>query len=110
MGAQPLSAYTSFGIGGEAELVFLTCKQQIYEALSGGCVILGRGTNVLASDRGVRETVVVNKLNVATFEGETVYAESGVSLISLCAMCAERCLSGLEWACGIPALSEALWL
>ncbi len=102
MGAQPLSAYTSFGIGGEAELVFLTCKQQIYEALSGGCVILGRGTNVLASDRGVRETVVVNKLNVATFEGETVYAESGVSLISLCAMCAERCLSGLEWACGIP--------
>lgn len=102
MGRVVLGGYTSFGIGGEAEAVILRSRADIPEALTGGEIILGRGTNVLVSDDGVPGKVVINRLNTVVFDGTRVYAESGVCLISLAAMCCERGLSGLEWACGIP--------
>lgn len=97
-----LSSYTSFGIGGEADIVAIHDPEEAADALKDDCIILGRGTNVLASDRGSERKVIVNRLGTLTFDGEYVYAGSGVMLITLCAACAERCLGGIEWACGVP--------
>lgn len=99
-----LSAYTSLGIGGEAEIEEIRRVSEIPAAFDvEKYFVLGRGTNVLCSDGGLGERVILNRLTTVTFDGNRVYAESGVGLITLCSMCAERSLGGLEWACGIPA-------
>ena len=77
-------------------------REQIPEVLTTCGVILGRGTNVLISDDGVTDRVAINRISTVVFDGTHVYAGSGASLASLAAMCCERGLSGLEWACGIP--------
>ena len=97
-----LSAYTSFGIGGEADIAVIHDLEDAAAVLKDDCIILGRGTNVLASDKGSGKKVVVNRLGTLTFDGEHVYAGSGVTLVTLCAACAERGLGNMEWACGIP--------
>lgn len=99
----PLSRLTSLGVGGEAVVEDVKSACEAVRVLSrGDCVVLGNGTNVLFPDRGLTETVVVSRLKTTVFDGERVYAESGVPLIGLCAASLERSLSGLEWACGIP--------
>lgn len=96
-----LSEYTSFGIGGGADVYFLRDHDDA-ELLSRPHVILGRGTNVLVSDRGCALPVVVNRLRGVRFDGCEAWAASGEPLASLARECAARSLSGLEWACGIP--------
>lgn len=70
--------------------------------------ILGGGSNVLVSDRGIRGLVLKNQLRrvevVDPGESEEVLlvAESGASLSKLARTCARRGLRGLEWAASIP--------
>lgn len=126
---EPLSAHTSFRIGGNAALtVWPTGRAQLVLVLSlwrdlgDGCplCVLGKGSNVLASDRGFCGLVVITTKakRVAFAEDEAedraafrrdatycqVYAECGASLTALSYTCGspERELSGLEFACGIP--------
>ncbi len=126
---EPLSAHTSFRIGGKAALcVFPTGRAQLISVLSfwrelgDDCpiCILGNGTNVLVADRGFlglaiittrAKRVVFEEDNVpdrATFRREQVfcrvYAECGASLtgLALTASKPDRELSGLEFAYGIP--------
>lgn len=96
-----LMEFTSFGIGGEAEIFPLLDADRADEALSVPSIVIGRGTNVLAGER-IERRVVINRLCDMRFCGETVYAESGVTLARLSAEAAKRGLSGLEWAAGIP--------
>lgn len=68
-------------------------------------LILGSGSNVLVSDRGVRELVVLNRAKKVHFIREpqlSVWVESGVNFGRLAREAAEHGLSGLEWAGGIP--------
>lgn len=68
--------------------------------------ILGGGSNVLVSDRGVRGLVILNKAKRIRFNEmsqiPTVWAESGANLGLVARQAAQRGLSGLEWAAGIP--------
>ena len=68
--------------------------------------ILGGGSNVLVSDRGVRGLVILNKAKRIRFDdtsqSPTVWAESGANLGLVARQAAQRGLSGLEWAAGIP--------
>jgi UDP-N-acetylmuramate dehydrogenase len=68
--------------------------------------ILGSGSNLLISDRGVREAVVVNhahniKIN-SKYEQITAWAESGALMVTLGRQLALRGLTGMEWAATIP--------
>ena len=94
--------YTSLKIGGRAEIFVLDRVDKILSAFAEKCVILGKGTNVLVSDKGISERVVVNRLRGISFDKNYVTVMSGESLPYLCGECAKRGLSGLEWACGIP--------
>lgn len=96
-----LSGFTTFGIGGKAkDIIVATSREQLIDLSYG--IILGRGSNVLASDAGVDEVVVINRFEQITQKGGVVYAGSGTRLPVLAAVTAEQGLSGLEWAIGIP--------
>lgn len=97
-----IADYTSLKIGGRAEIFILDSEDKISSAFAEKCVVLGKGTNVLVSDKGIAERVVINRLRGISFDKNFVTVASGESLPNLCRECAKRSLSGLEWACGIP--------
>jgi UDP-N-acetylmuramate dehydrogenase len=68
--------------------------------------ILGGGSNVLVSDRGIRGLVLLNRARKVRFEVNRtppmVWAESGANFGLIARQAAQHGLSGLEWAAGIP--------
>ena len=81
-----LSQYTTLGVGGESKVRILTDEREVEEALKGNPFVLGRGSNVLISDRGLEGITVINRLCSVTVDGVKVTAQSGLSLPSLSAM------------------------
>jgi UDP-N-acetylmuramate dehydrogenase len=106
----PLREYTSFHIGGPADVlveptdvedVVRLAKQTHKQKLP--IFVLG-GTNVLVRDKGIRGVVVsLAKLRAIKEEpGSILYAEGGVGMPTLIGYAIRRSLAGLEWAAGIP--------
>jgi UDP-N-acetylmuramate dehydrogenase len=106
----PLKEYTSFHIGGPADVlvepadvedVVRLAKQTHEQKLP--IFVLG-GTNLLVRDKGIRGVVVsLAKLRAIKEEpGSVLYAEGGVGMPTLIAHAIRRSLAGLEWAAGIP--------
>lgn len=109
----PLERYTAARLGGAADLLIeVDTVQELSEALRLAttlgieAVVLGGGSNILVSDRGIRGLVIVNRARQVRFDeqGEppTVWAESGANLGLVARMAAQRGLAGLEWAVSIP--------
>ncbi len=107
----PLRDYTSFKIGGNADvLVFPDSASQILAVIefakkSGIPVfVLGKGSNLLVSDEGLRG-IVINTCRMDKIElidETTIFCQCGVSLTRLCRFALENSLEGLEFAFGIP--------
>lgn len=108
-----LSRYTSARVGGKAD-VFISVRSAgelvqtvsyLWE-LNAPFLMLGGGSNMLVSDAGVREVVIYNRAREVNFDQAaypvSVWAESGVNLGLVARQAANRGLSGLEWAAGIP--------
>jgi UDP-N-acetylmuramate dehydrogenase len=106
---EPLAKHTSARIGGPAD-AFLIARNadelEIAAALawkhSEALFILGGGSNILISDKGMRGLVVHNQAEEVQIDGVDVLAESGASTIHLARRCAQQGLAGLEWAIGVP--------
>lgn len=109
----PLNRYTSARVGGVAELFLtVTNSQQLEKAVTMAYqkylpyFILGGGSNILVSDRGIKGLVIMNKAREVKFRhiGSRVIctAESGMNLSSLARQCIAKGLGGLEWAVGVP--------
>lgn len=107
---EPLAGYTTWQIGGPADL-FLTpksseeCAKALKHAGKLGVKVtfLGWGSNVLVADSGIRGLVITTRdMNRISWQGEWVESEAGVFLPALCREAAERGLSGLEFATGVP--------
>ncbi len=108
-----LARYTSARTGGLAE-VFLSVKTahelqtavELAHAQRIPYFILGGGSNILVSDKGVSGLVILNKAKQVTFRhtgiGVICTAESGMNLSSLARQCIAKGLGGLEWAIGVP--------
>ena len=107
---EPMSEHTSFKIGGPADIfLWVDNENQLIEAirelkeLGIPCFILGKGSNLLVSDKGIEGAVIsLAKLNKIEIKGQTLKAQSGASLAKACIAAAEQSLSGLEFAFGIP--------
>ncbi|MBR5236382.1 MAG: UDP-N-acetylmuramate dehydrogenase [Clostridia bacterium] len=107
----PMKDYTSFQIGGPADVLiqpenidaFLACRK-ILQKTHIPCHIIGAGSNLLVGDKGVRGAVIrlSKPFNTITREGNNLIADAGVSLARLAAFALEAGLSGLEFASGIP--------
>lgn len=108
---EPLSRHTSYRIGGPAA-VYLEPETEagVVAALNWlgqarvPYFILGQGTNVLVSDRGVAAVVVSTSrgLKEVRIEGRRMVAGSGVLLTKLSHLAERAGLSGLEFAISIP--------
>jgi UDP-N-acetylmuramate dehydrogenase len=107
---EPLRDFTSFHIGGPADVFVLPADVEdlcllVKQARSVKVplFVIG-GTNLLVRDGGLRGIVVnLSKLNGITDEpGHVIYAEGGVGMPTLMKHAISRSLSGLEWAAGIP--------
>lgn len=106
-----MSRHTTFRIGGPADCfvmpetveeigqVIMSCK-----AFGVPFFILGNGSNLLVSDKGIEGVViqVFRNLENFTIEGNVVKAQAGVMLSRLGNAIKEAGLTGFEFASGIP--------
>lgn len=108
---EPMSAHTSFQIGGPADVLIAPASlNELKVSLAWvrrhgiPVTIIGNGTNLLVRDKGIRGLVVkiAGNLSAVSFRGTNVTAEAGLPLADLSRIAAERGLTGLEFACGIP--------
>ena len=106
----PLREYTSFKIGGPADVVVepadiedVCLVVQQARAHKIPLFVLG-GTNLLIRDGGLRGIVVsLARLRAIKEEpGFVLYAEGGVGMPTLIGHAIRHSLAGLEWAAGIP--------
>ncbi len=106
----PLKEYTSFHIGGLADVLVEPVDEEnvvrlVAQAQSRKLpmFVLG-GTNLLIRDKGIRGLAVsLAQLRAVREEpGSVLYAEGGVGMPTLIGYAVRRSLAGLEWAAGIP--------
>jgi UDP-N-acetylmuramate dehydrogenase len=109
----PLSGYTAARIGGPADaLVIVRSADELAQAaeklwkMDEPFLLLGGGSNVLVSDKGVRGVVIINRARLVKFnsraEPSSVHAESGVTPNDIAQRAARLGLAGFEWAASLP--------
>ncbi len=118
---EPISAHTSFKIGGGADVWFepedeSDLKRAVLFAKKNRIpfLIIGNGSNILAKDAGFKGIMInlkdarFKKINLT---GTAVYAGAGFSLPKLVNLCCNAGLSGLESLVGIPGtLGGAIYM
>ncbi|EXX91694.1 UDP-N-acetylenolpyruvoylglucosamine reductase [Paenibacillus darwinianus] len=106
-----LADYTTWKIGGPADVLIVPSgKQELLSAVrllqASGVpwTNLGRGSNMLVSDKGIRGVVIKpgEGLDYARFEGNRAIAGAAFSFIKLSVLAGKEGLTGLEFAGGIP--------
>ncbi|MGC1375462.1 MAG: UDP-N-acetylmuramate dehydrogenase [Anaerolineales bacterium] len=107
-----LAPYTSARIGGPADALVTAHSADELAQVAQTCwehalsfTLLGGGSNVLVSDKGVRGVVILNRAKSVEFRAgaqSTIRAESGVVFSNLAHRAAAKGLSGLEWAIAVP--------
>jgi UDP-N-acetylmuramate dehydrogenase len=108
--AEPLSAHTSLGVGGRADLVRLPDVQrlpELAEYLHRRGVrwrVLGGGTNLLVVDEGLDDVILqlVREPDGLRFEGQRVEVPAAASLGTVVMESAKRNLGGMEGLIGVP--------
>lgn len=108
---EPMARHTTFRIGGPADyFVELGSIEQIRAAIQ-VCreenlpwFVLGRGSNLLVSDKGYRGVIlsIYKDFQKTEIQGETVTVQAGVLLTTLSGKVLDASLIGLEFASGIP--------
>ena len=108
---EPLSKHTTFQIGGPADLFLLPEDEKQIAGAIKLCkeenvpfFILGKGSNLLVSDKGYQGVIIKLAENFSRIEieGNKVTAQSGASLSDMATCIADSSLAGFEFASGIP--------
>lgn len=110
--SEPMRKHTTFRVGGEADFFVMPTIAQIPEVVSLvkecelALTVIGNGSNLLVGDRGIRGVVLElgNHANALSIDPQSavVEAEAGVLLSVVANQAARACLTGLEFAAGIP--------
>lgn len=108
----PMSQLTTFRIGGAADIllepesikqlisVLKACQRQQIPYM-----MMGKGSNMLVTDKGIRGAVICLGQRFARLElrnDTTIYASAGVNMSKLASFAQEHGLTGLEFCYGIP--------
>ena len=108
---EPMRKHTTWKIGGPADCMFIPkAKEQLAAAIAimsrhgVPWMVLGRGSNTLVTDKGIRGVVIKlgEGFDWVRFDGDKVQAGGAYSFVSLSMMAAKQGLTGLEFAAGIP--------
>jgi len=115
---EPLAPYTTFRIGGPADLMYnATTADDLANAvlsareLNVNYFVLGLGANILIGDKGFRGLVIRNTSNSFSFSDDgRLSVESGAVVGEIIPKAVERGWSGLEHYVGIPStIGGAVW-
>jgi len=106
---EPMSRHTSFHIGGKAEALVLPSDEEdllnlikILDKENIPYYLLGNGTNVLVSDKGLKGVVIKLGNHLVGIDPTKGSALAGTSLPKLLNTLCKQGLSGLEKLAGIP--------
>ena len=110
LGGVSIAPFTSFKIGGICDIVKVNKVTTLLEILrfckkeSVPFRVLGRGSNVLISDKGLDGVVLLigDAFGKITVDGEIITCQAGAKLSNICKTAAEHSLAGIEFAYGIP--------
>jgi len=106
-----LKYHTTFKIGGPADIMVLPEDEnqiiRIIEFANENKIpftILGNGSNILVSDKGIRGIIIkiADNFSKSSIEDNYVNAQSGIKLTALSRQILEAGLTGFEFASGIP--------
>src|SRR3989338_2113335 len=106
---EPLSKHTTFAIGGPAKyFVVVKNKEEVLEVIGFAeskklpFFVLGGGSNILINDGGYDGLIIKIQIGGVKVDEDTITAGAGILLSQLVNESANKGLSGLEWAVGIP--------
>lgn len=108
---EPLSKHTTWKIGGPADVFVVPTKVEHLQLLAKTCAkqqipwyVIGRGSNLLVKDGGIRGVVIKLADNFAdlSIAGNRLTVEAGHSYVSAAKTAIRNGLQGLEFATGIP--------
>jgi len=108
---EPMNRYTSIRIGGPADFMLEPADRDdavsLLSWLQGESILftlVGKGSNMLVSDEGVRGIMVHLEpgLNSVTMDGGMVVAGAGIPMARFVDFCVQHDMSGVEMLAGIP--------
>ncbi|MGN0438480.1 MAG: UDP-N-acetylmuramate dehydrogenase [Lachnospiraceae bacterium] len=108
---EPMKNHTTFRIGGPADCLVTPETVEELDQVLASCkaanvpvFILGNGSNLLVSDKGIEGVVIqlFHQFNNYAVEGTVIKAQSGILLSKLGAIARQEALTGFEFAAGIP--------
>ena len=114
---EPLSRKTTMRVGGPADL-FVTAHNafelralvRFARARELPWFVLGRGSNLVISDRGIRGVVIHVRAEGSRIEGTRYVADAGVPMARAATETQKAGLSGLEFGLAIPGtVGGAVW-
>jgi UDP-N-acetylmuramate dehydrogenase len=114
---EPLARFTTMRVGGPADLFAeihnlfeLRAIVRFARSRELPLFILGRGSDLVISDKGMRGLVVYNRAQQVRFEGTRLTADSGLPMARAATLCRAEGLTGLEFGLAIPGtVGGAVW-
>ena len=114
---EPLAPLTTMRVGGPADLFarvhnLFELRGLVRFARSRGLAyfVLGRGSDLVISDAGMRGLVVQNRAEQHRFEGTRLTADSGLPMARAATLGKQVGMSGLEFGLAIPGtVGGAVW-
>jgi UDP-N-acetylmuramate dehydrogenase len=114
---EPLARFTTMRVGGPADLFAevhnlfeLRRIVRFARARELPLFILGRGSDLVISDKGMRGLVVYNRAEQHRVEGNRLTADSGLPMARAATLTKNHGLSGLEFGLAIPGtVGGAVW-
>ena len=107
---ESMKKHTTFRIGGNADYFLIPENTSELQSAIKICrannipyFILGNGSNILVSEKGIVGDVISTvKINTIEVYEDTIYAQAGAKLSKTASIAAENSLSGFETLSGIP--------
>jgi UDP-N-acetylmuramate dehydrogenase len=114
---EPLAGYTTMRVGGSADLLAvagdvpaLVGLVRTARVLGLPLTVLGRGSDVVVADAGIRGLVILSRAEGCRIVGTRLIAESGLPLARAATLAQRAGLSGLEFGLAIPGtVGGAVW-
>jgi UDP-N-acetylmuramate dehydrogenase len=114
---EPLARFTTMRVGGPADLFATVHNIHELRAILRFArsrqlphTLLGRGSNVVIADAGIRGLVIQNRAEGSRVDGERYQAEAGVPMARAATETQRAGLSGLEFGLAIPGtVGGAVW-
>ena len=114
---EPLARFTMMRVGGPADLFAevhnlfeLRAIVRFARTRDLPLFILGRGSDLVISDKGMRGLVVYNRAEQHSFQGNRFTADSGMPMAKAATLTKNQGLSGLEFGLAIPGtVGGAVW-